>query len=127
MLIGAVVSILPLALTGHSATGGNHDYGTNSFIWHLVFMMVWVGALMALVAHGRRLGPGLEPAVRRYSRIALFAFVAMLISGVINAAIRVQLPDLTQYNYGWVPSPRWWGWWCLVGLGTGTAVSPFRH
>lgn len=117
LLIGAVVSILPLALTGHSATGGNHDYGTNSFIWHLVFMMVWVGALMALVAHGRRLGPGLEPAVRRYSRIALFAFVAMLISGVINAAIRVQLPDLTQYNYGWVLIAKVVGLVVLGGFG----------
>lgn len=102
LLIGAVIAIMPLALTGHSATGGNHDYGTNSFIWHLTFMLVWVGALMALVAHGRRLGPNLEPAVRRYSGIALFAFLAMLISGLINGAIRIDLNELTDYDYGWV-------------------------
>lgn len=102
LLLGSVVAIMPLALTGHSATGGNHDYGTSSFIWHLVFMMVWVGALMALVAHGRRLGPNLEQAVRRYSSIALFAFVAMALSGVINAAIRVRWSDLFDYSYGLV-------------------------
>ncbi|GAA1171532.1 Cytochrome c oxidase caa3 assembly factor [Corynebacterium glaucum] len=102
LLAGAGIAIMPLALTGHSATGGNHDYGTNSFIWHLTFMLVWVGALMALVAHGRRLGPNLEPAVRRYSNIALFAFLAMLVSGLINAAIRIQLTELTDYEYGWV-------------------------
>lgn len=117
LLIGAVVAILPLALTGHSATGGNHDYGTNSFIWHLVFMIVWVGALMALVAHGRRLGPGLESAVRRYSRVALFAFVAMLISGLVNAAVRVQLADLTQYHYGWVLIAKVVGLVILGGFG----------
>lgn len=100
--MGSIVVIMPLALSGHSATGGNHDYGTNSFIWHLVCMMIWVGGLMALIAHGRRVGPGLEAAVRRYSRIALFALVAMTISGVVNAAIRVRWEDLTQYAYGWV-------------------------
>lgn len=102
LFIGSLLAIMPLALTGHSATGGDHDFGTNSFIWHLVFLLVWVGALMALVAHGFRLGPDLAPAVRRYSRIALFAFVAMAVSGVINGAIRVHLDDITRYAYGWV-------------------------
>ena len=102
LLIGAILTIMPLGLTGHSATGGDHDYGTNSYIWHLVFMLVWIGALMALIAHGRRLGPHLESGVRRYSRIALFAFVVMLISGLINASIRVRPEDLLQYNYGLV-------------------------
>ncbi|SDL89589.1 putative copper resistance protein D [Corynebacterium mycetoides] len=102
LFIGSVVTILPLGLTGHSAAGGDHDYGTNSFLWHLVFMLVWIGALMALVAHGRRLGPHLENAVRRYSRIALFAFAVMLVSGVINASIRVRPADLFTYDYGLV-------------------------
>ncbi|MDY5786289.1 bifunctional copper resistance protein CopD/cytochrome c oxidase assembly protein [Corynebacterium sp.] len=102
LFIGAIISIMPLGLTGHSASGGDHDYGTNSYLWHLTFMLIWVGALMALVAHGRRLGPHLAAAVERYSRIALFAFIVMLLSGVINAAIRVRPEDLTTYNYGWV-------------------------
>lgn len=102
LFIGAIATTMPLALSGHSATGGNHDYGTNSFVWHLVCMMLWVGGLMALIAHGRRLGPDLQFAAQRYSRIALFAFIAMALSGVINAAIRVRWEDLTQYAYGWV-------------------------
>lgn len=102
LLIGSVTSLMPLALTGHSATGGNHDYGTNSFIWHLVCMVVWVGALMALIAHGRRLGPRMEAAVTRYSNIALFAFFGMLISGVVNAWIRIRPNELLDYDYGLV-------------------------
>ncbi|WP_350354526.1 copper resistance D family protein [Corynebacterium aquatimens] len=117
LFVGAIVTILPLGLSGHSATGGNHDYGTNSFIWHLMCMVLWVGALMALVAHGRRLGPNLEPAVRRYSRIALFAYVGMLLSGVINAAVRVRFEDLTQYHYGWVLIAKVIGLVVLGGLG----------
>ncbi|MBA4506209.1 bifunctional copper resistance protein CopD/cytochrome c oxidase assembly protein [Corynebacterium sanguinis] len=102
LLIGSLVTIMPLGLTGHSATGGDHDYGTNSFLWHLVFMLLWIGALMALVAYGRRLGPHLESAARRYSQVALFSFLVMLISGLINASIRVRPEDLLQYNYGLV-------------------------
>ena len=99
---GALASIMPLALTGHSASGGSHDFGTNSLIWHLVFMLIWVGGLMALVAHGRRLGPNLEGAARRYSAVALFALLVMLVSGLTNALIRVRLSDLLDYAYGWV-------------------------
>ena len=63
-------------------------------------MMLWVGGLMALIAHGRRLGPSLQLAVRRYSMIAATSMVAMAISGVINAAIRVRFEDLFTSDYG---------------------------
>ena len=100
LLIGSIVVIMPIALTGHSATGGAHDYGTNSLIWHLVAMLLWVGGLMALTAHALRRGPHLTQATHRYSRIALFSVIAMAASGVVNALVRVRLEDLTQYNYG---------------------------
>ena len=102
LFLGAIVVVMPIALTGHSATGGAHDFGTNSLIWHLVAMLLWVGGLMALVAHALRRGPGLTAATQRYSRIALFSILAMAISGVVNALVRVRLEDLTQYSYGWV-------------------------
>lgn len=102
LFLGAIIVIMPIALTGHSATGGAHDFGTNSLIWHLVSMLLWVGGLMALVAHALRRGPGLPAATQRYSRIALFSILAMAVSGVVNALVRVRLEDLTQYSYGWV-------------------------
>ena len=102
LFLGAIVVVMPIALTGHSATGGAHDFGTNSLIWHLVAMLLWIGGLMALVAHALRRGPGLSAATQRYSRIALFSILAMAVSGVVNALVRVRLEDLTQYSYGWV-------------------------
>ncbi|AEG82236.1 putative membrane protein [Corynebacterium ulcerans 809] len=98
--VGAIATIIPLGLEGHSAAGGDHDYGTNSLLWHLLFMLLWVGGLMALIAHGRRLGPDLGLAVSRYSQVALWSLVAMSISGVINAAIRVRVEDLFTSGYG---------------------------
>ncbi|MFP7364209.1 cytochrome c oxidase assembly protein [Corynebacterium callunae] len=100
LLCGAVIMMLPLGLEGHSASGGNHDFGTNSLLWHLLLMLLWVGGLMALIAHCRRLGPDLEVAVKRYSAIATFAVFGMAISGVFNALLRIDFADLFTSNYG---------------------------
>lgn len=99
-LLGSILMIVPLGMEGHSAAGGDHDYGTNSYLWHLIFMVLWVGGLMALIAHGRRLGPDLAKAVQRYSTIALVAVIVMTASGLINAAIRIEWEDWLTTGYG---------------------------
>lgn len=100
LLLGSVLMIVPLGMEGHAATGGAHDYGTNAYLWHLVFMAVWIGGLFALIAHGRRLGPDLQTAVRRYSTVALFSIVAVALSGVVSMVIRIQVTDLLTTRYG---------------------------
>lgn len=100
LFLGAIAMIVPLGMEGHSASGGAHDYGTNAYLWHLVFMLIWIGGLMALIAHGRRLGPGMPTAVRRYSAVALFAILAVAASGVVSALIRIQIGDLFTTRYG---------------------------
>ncbi|MGV0368923.1 cytochrome c oxidase assembly protein [Corynebacterium aurimucosum] len=91
---------VPLGMEGHSASGGDHDYGTNSLLLHLFFIMLWVGGLMGLIAHGRRLGPDMGVAVRRYSTVALLSIVGLAATGVVNALIRVELGDLFTTRYG---------------------------
>ena len=100
LLLGAILMVVPLGLTGHSSSGGNHDHGTNSYLWHLIFLVIWIGGLMALLAHGRRLGPDLNIALRRYSTIALVSIIIMAVSGLVNAAIRIELTDLLTTRYG---------------------------
>lgn len=97
---GSIAMLIPLGMEGHSAAGGDHDYGTNTFLWHLLFMLLWVGGLLGLIAHGRRLGPDMTVAVRRYSNLALACFIAMGISGVINAAVRIEFSDWFTTRYG---------------------------
>ncbi len=98
----SLLLVVPLGMDGHSASGGDHDYGTNSYLWHLIFMVLWVGGLIALLAHVRRLGPGMATATRRYSTIALVAVIVMLLSGIINMVIRIELSDLFTTRYGLV-------------------------
>ena len=97
-----VVTLIPLALTGHSSAGGSHDMATNSLLWHLVAASLWAGGLFALFVHARRGGAHTDLAARRFSKVATAAFVIMAISGVINGLVRLPLSDLFSSTYGWL-------------------------
>ncbi|WP_280406511.1 cytochrome c oxidase assembly protein [Nocardia brasiliensis] len=96
----AIATMMPLALTGHSSSGGAHDVATNSLILHLVSAAVWVGGLFALLAHARRGGAHTDLAARRFSRTATFAFATIGVSGVINSWVRVPWDELFTSTYG---------------------------
>ena len=97
---GSLITLVPLGLTGHSSAGGAHDLGTNSLLIHLVAASVWAGGLLALLAHALRGGTHLDLAARRFSAIALWCWVAMALSGVVNALVRVLPSDLLTTDYG---------------------------
>lgn len=96
----AVAGLVPVAVTGHSASGGSHDMATNSLLFHLIAAALWVGGLVALLALGWRRGAHLSLAARRFSKLALVCWIVMAISGVINALVRINLGDLFTTDYG---------------------------
>jgi putative copper resistance protein D len=112
LFAGALVTLLPLALTGHSSAGGSHDLATNSLIIHLIAGTIWAGGLLALLAHAMRGGIGgqersdrgmvqhADLAARRFSAVALWCFVAMALSGLVNALVRISPFDLLDSRYG---------------------------
>ena len=51
LFAGSLVTLLPLALTGHSSSGGSHDLATNSLLIHLIAAALWAGGLLALLVH----------------------------------------------------------------------------
>lgn len=96
----SLLTLMPLVLTGHSASGGSHDVATNSLFWHLIGATLWVGGLFAVLMHAWYRSEHLALVVRRYSLVATVAFVAVAVSGVINAFVRIQLSDLFADPYG---------------------------
>ncbi|MFC7342267.1 cytochrome c oxidase assembly protein [Saccharopolyspora griseoalba] len=96
----SLTGLVPLIATGHSASGGAHDLATNSLLWHLYGAVIWIGGLVALIAHAARGGAHLPLVASRFSRIALVAWIAMAASGVINALVRVPFGDLLGSTYG---------------------------
>ena len=99
---GSLATLLPLALTGHSSSGGAHDLATNSLVIHLIAGALWAGGLLALLVHALRGGEHADLAARRFSAVALWCFVAMALSGVVNALTRIALVDLLTSRYGWL-------------------------
>jgi putative copper resistance protein D len=98
----ALATLIPLGLTGHSSSGGSHDLATNSLLIHLGGASLWAGGLLALVAHALRRGAHADVAARRFSVVALWCFIAMALSGVVNALVRMYPADLFDTRYGWL-------------------------
>ncbi|SFP95957.1 putative copper resistance protein D [Amycolatopsis arida] len=96
----SVGGLVPIAVTGHSASGGSHDVATNSLLYHLVAAALWVGGLVAVLALGWRRGRHLTLAARRFSKLALVCWIVMAVSGVLNAVVRMGPEHLFTTDYG---------------------------
>jgi putative copper resistance protein D len=95
----ALVAVVPPALTGHAAGAGGHQLAVSSLVVHVIAASLWAGGLVALLlVRPRRLLVTVAPA---FSRIALVSFVAVAVSGVANAAVRLGgLGPLVGSRYG---------------------------
>lgn len=96
----ALAGLVPLAVTGHSSAGGSHDVATDSLLFHLVAAVLWVGGLVASLAHAWRGGGDLAVTIRRFSALALVCWTVMAVSGVVNAWVRLPLHDVPRTAYG---------------------------
>lgn len=100
----ALLGPLPVALTGHSATGGAHDIASDSLVLHVLAASLWVGGLVAVLVLATGRGPdrstALATAVPRYSRMALVCWLVVGVTGVVNALVRVAPADLFTTSYG---------------------------
>jgi cytochrome c oxidase assembly factor CtaG/putative copper export protein len=101
LLLVAVAALVPPLLTGHSSSAADHDMATSSLVVHVLAATLWVGGLLGLVVHARRSRAVLAVAVPRFSQLALGCYVAVGLSGVINAWVRLgDLDQLWNSNYG---------------------------
>ncbi|MEZ0072060.1 cytochrome c oxidase assembly protein [Planotetraspora sp. GP83] len=101
LLLGvAIFAVLPPAYVGHSASAADHNLAISSLMLHIAAVTVWVGGLFGLVTVLRG-SADLVLAVRRFSTLALCCFVAVGVSGTINAWIRVgSVAQAWQSRYG---------------------------
>jgi cytochrome c oxidase assembly factor CtaG/uncharacterized membrane protein len=100
----ALVGPLPVALTGHSSSGGAHDVATDSLVLHVLAASLWVGGLVAVLAlavsHTSDRRAALATAVPRFSGLALVCWLVLAVTGVVNALVRIPLADLFGSTYG---------------------------
>lgn len=101
LLVIGLVGLVPLALGGHAAGAADHDLAVGAVGLHLLGVTLWCGGLFALVTFPRNAGPVLVTASRRYSRMALCCYIAVAVSGVGSALLRVtSWHDVVSSGYG---------------------------
>ncbi|WP_307807524.1 cytochrome c oxidase assembly protein [Naasia sp. SYSU D00948] len=96
----AVAALLPLALSGHAAGATEHGNAVSSMAIHLVAVTAWLGGLVALLLLRRRVGDDLGVVAGRYSVLAGWAFFAVVLSGTVNAYLRLGSPANLLTEYG---------------------------
>ncbi|MDO5726697.1 MAG: cytochrome c oxidase assembly protein, partial [Bowdeniella nasicola] len=102
-----LVSLVPLALTGHAAGAAAHDLAVSAMLMHLVAVAMWMGGLLLFLIVAPVIGASLAAAASRYSQIALWCFVITLVSGICAAWIRLNSPiELLTTAWGLVLSGK---------------------
>lgn len=97
----SVSALLPLALQGHAAGSAGHGTAITSLGLHLVFVSVWLGGLIALVAvRTASLPAEFAQFAKRYSTLALVAFVVVASTGTISAWLRLGSWENLATPYG---------------------------
>ena len=114
----ALVTLVPIALTGHAAGAADHGLAVSAMWLHIGSMALWVGGLLVLCLVGRRLGVDRQPAVERYSMLAGWVFALVGISGFVNGWVRVGSIEGLSTPYGQLVLVKagafvvlgWFGW-----------------
>jgi cytochrome c oxidase assembly factor CtaG/putative copper export protein len=96
----AIAGLYPLAESGHASSDVGHAVAVNSMLMHLVGISVWVGGLIALFAIYFDDVDKRMALVKRYSTLALFAFILVAISGLTGGFIRIYQPADLLTSYG---------------------------
>lgn len=97
----AITTLVPMSTQGHSGELANHDAAVMSLVLHVISAAVWLGGLALLIV----IRPGfpssaLEDALRRYSTLALIAFVVVATSGYARALTALGRWDDLVTPYG---------------------------
>jgi len=96
LLLISLVAIAAPALESHSASGGSHALAVGSMVLHVVGLTLWVGGLFALTF----LSPeDRKMAVPRFSVMALWAAIVVVLSGLINAWARLNFREAWDSTY----------------------------
>jgi len=89
-LVAALLGVLTPAVTGHASSASDHQLAVLTAAVHVGAAALWVGglgALLALVACRRTLLTAILP---RFSTLAGFCVVAVALTGVLNAQVRLE-------------------------------------
>ncbi len=95
-LLAALVTLTIPAFQSHSASSGSHQLAIGSLVVHVVAISLWVGGVFAIVTlqdSDRKF------ALPRFSQLALWAAIAVSVSGATNAWARLNFSQAWSSGY----------------------------
>lgn len=95
LLFSLITLIIPI-FQSHSAASGSHQLAIGSLIVHVAALSLWVGGIFAIVAlpdSDRKF------ALPRFSQMALWTAIAVVVSGIANAWARLNFMDAWSSGY----------------------------
>ena len=97
VLLGiSILALVSPVFQSHSASSGSHSLAIGSLVIHVVALSLWVGGIFAIVLleeADRRI------ALPRFSKLALWAAIAVVISGIANAWARLNFASAWSSSY----------------------------
>lgn len=98
--------VLTMAAVGHPVAGALPALAVATTAVHVAAMAVWLGGLTALLTGAVRTGvpdEGPAAALRKFSRLAFWAVVALVVTGIVQSVREVGSPvALVTTTYGWL-------------------------
>lgn len=99
LLLVSLIAIAAPVFQSHSASSGSHALAIGSLFIHVIALSFWVGGVIAIALlndNDRKIS------LPRFSHIALWAAIAVVISGVINASARLNFAAAWSTSYAYV-------------------------
>ena len=93
------LTLLTLALPlfqSHTSGVGNHSLIIGSLVFHVIFIVLWVGGVLGLLVVSPQTR---AKSLKRFSAFALWAAIIVLASGFINAFIRLNFTGAWHSSY----------------------------
>ena len=120
--IESLIILLALSIAGlvapvfesHAASGGSHSLVIGSLVIHVIALALWVGGVIAL---GTLSAQDRPVAVPRFSQMALWSAIAVVISGTINAWARLNFADAWNSSYALIVLGKIFATVILLGIG----------
>ena len=96
LLIVSIVGLVAPVFQSHAASSGSHSLVIGSLVIHVIALSLWVGGVFALVLLG---DADRKVALPRFSQLALWAAIAVVASGLINAWTRLNFASAWSSSY----------------------------
>ena len=114
LLLLSIVGLIAPVFQSHAASGGSHSLVVGSLFIHVIALSMWVGGILAIAmlsASDRAI------AVPRFSQLALWSAIAVIISGTVNAWTRLNFESAWNSTYAYIVLAKTLATIALVGLG----------